>query len=126
MNLKDTPWKTPIGETNHYLVFKDKYPVAEGHLLFVPKEDHIVYLDKCFIGAYNQGQLWLKEKFCTGYNIGINMGEDAGQTIMYPHVHLIPRREGDLGRYENGTPYDPTGGVRNVIPDKGNYKTYIG
>ena len=126
MNLKDTPWKTPIGETNHYLVFKDKYPVAEGHLLFVPKEDHIVYLDKCFIGAYNQGQLWLKEKFCTGYNIGINMGENAGQTIMYPHVHLIPRREGDLGRYENGTPYDPTGGVRNVIPDKGNYKTCIG
>ena len=126
MNLKDTPWKDPIGETNYYLVFKDKYPVAEGHLLFVPREDHIVYLDECFIGAYNQGQLWLKEKFCTGYNIGINIGEDAGQTIMYPRVHLIPRSEGDLGRYENGTPYDPTGGVRNVIPDKGNYKTCIG
>ena len=40
---------------------------------------------------------------------------------MWPHVHLIPRREGDLGRYENGTPYDPKGGVRNVIPHKGNY-----
>jgi diadenosine tetraphosphate (Ap4A) HIT family hydrolase len=41
---------------------------------------------------------------------------------MWPHVHLIPRTEGDLGRYENGAPYDPTGGVRNVIPEKGNYK----
>ena len=116
------PLSNPIGETNHYHVYEDKYPVTEGHLLFIPREDHIVYLDKCFIGAYNQGQLWLKEGFCTGYNIGMNMGEDAGQTIMYPHIHLIPRREGDLGRYENGTPYDPTGGVRNVIPDKGNYK----
>ena len=116
------PWSNPIGETNHYHVYKDKYPVTEGHLLFIPREDHIVYLDKCFIGAYNQGQLWLKEGFCTGYNIGMNMGKDAGQTIMYPHIHLIPRREGDLGRFENGTPYDPTGGVRNVIPDKGNCK----
>ena len=76
----------------------------------------------CFVCAYNQGKIWLEEEFCTGYNIGMNLGEHAGQTIMYPHVHLIPRREGDLGRYENGTPYDPTGGVRNVIPDKGNYK----
>ena len=50
------------------------------------------------------------------------MGEHAGQTVMYPHIHLIPRREGDLGRFENGTPYDPAGGVRNVIPEKGNYK----
>ena len=122
MTLNDTPWKDPIGETNHYYVFEDKYPVTKGHLLFVPKADHIVYLDKCLIGAYNQGELWIKEEFCTGYNIGMNKGEHAGQTIMYPHIHLIPRREGDLGRYENGTPYDPTGGVRNVIPGKGKYK----
>ena len=122
MTLKDTPWKKPIGETNHYYAYKDKYPVTEGHMLFVPKEDLPMYLDKCFAAACNQGQIWLKEGFCTGYNIGMNKGEHAGQTIMYPHVHLIPRREGDLGRFENGTPYDPQGGVRNVIPDKGKYK----
>jgi len=55
------------------------------------------------------------------FNIGINNGVEAGQSVMWPHVHLIPRREGDLGRYENGTPYDPKGGVRNVIPHKGHY-----
>jgi diadenosine tetraphosphate (Ap4A) HIT family hydrolase len=49
-----------------------------------------------------------------GYNIGINIGEAAGQTVEWPHVHLIPRRKGDMK--------DPTGGVRHVIPCKGNYK----
>ena len=122
MTLNDTPWKNPIGETNHYFVYRDKYPVTEGHLLFVPKEDLQCYLDKCFLGAYAQGQALVKEGFCDGFNIGMNMGKHAGQTIMYPHIHLMPRREGDLGRYENGTPYDPTGGVRNIIPGKGKYK----
>jgi len=55
------------------------------------------------------------------FNIGINNGVAAGQTVMWPHVHLIPRRKGDLGHFENGTPYDPKGGVRNIIPHKGNY-----
>jgi diadenosine tetraphosphate (Ap4A) HIT family hydrolase len=121
MKKKNYPWSKPIGETNHYCVYKDKYPVSPGHLLFIPKEDHIVYLDKCFIGAYDQGQIWIKEEFCDGYNIGMNIGAHAGQTIMYPHIHLIPRSEGDLGRYENGDAYDPTGGVRNIFPGKGKY-----
>jgi diadenosine tetraphosphate (Ap4A) HIT family hydrolase len=50
----------------------------------------------------------------TGYNVGINMGKSAGQTCLYPHVHLIFRRDGDT---EN-----PRGGVRGVIPSKQNYK----
>ena len=49
-----------------------------------------------------------------GFNIGINCGETAGQTVMYPHVHLIPRRVGDCG--------DPVGGVRGVILGQANYK----
>ena len=49
-----------------------------------------------------------------GFNIGMNVGSSAGQTVDWPHIHLIPRREGDVE--------DPTGGVRNVIPGKGNYK----
>jgi len=51
----------------------------------------------------------------TGYNMGINMGESAGQTCMYPHVHLIFRRDGDTE--------DPKGGVRGVIPNKQKYNT---
>jgi diadenosine tetraphosphate (Ap4A) HIT family hydrolase len=48
------------------------------------------------------------------FNVGINMGAAAGQTVMYPHVHLIPRRTGDCA--------DPVGGVRGVIPGQANYK----
>lgn len=121
MTLKETPWKKPIGETDYYLVFKDKYPVTEGHLLFVPHEDLQENIMRCFEGAYAQGQLFVKQGICDGYNVGMNMKSAAGQTIMYPHIHLIPRRKGDLGWYENGTAYDPTGGVRNVIPGKGKY-----
>ena len=49
----------------------------------------------------------------TGYNVGINMGKSAGQTCMYPHVHLIFRRDGDM--------IDPAGGIRGVIPEKQKY-----
>jgi len=55
----------------------------------------------------------VRNKICDGFNIGQNVGEAAGQTVMYPHVHLIPRKKGDME--------DPRGGVRNVIPAKGNY-----
>jgi len=50
-----------------------------------------------------------------GFNVGVNVGETAGQTIMHCHIHLIPRRRGDVA--------DPIGGVRNTIPGKGNYRT---
>jgi diadenosine tetraphosphate (Ap4A) HIT family hydrolase len=50
------------------------------------------------------------------FNIGYNHGVAAGQTVMYPHIHLIPRRKGDVE--------DPVGGVRNTIPGKGNYKKW--
>lgn len=56
----------------------------------------------------------IKDPAITGFNIGINNGLDAGQTIFHCHVHLIPRRKGDV--------VDPTGGVRNLIPGMGNYK----
>ena len=49
----------------------------------------------------------------TGYNIGMNCGKDAGQTVMHSHIHLIPRRDGDTKK--------PRGGVRGVIPDKMSY-----
>ena len=114
MHIEDTPWKNPIGETEDYIVFRDKYPVTEGHVLFVPKENTQASIMKCYAGAYAQGRLWVAEEWCDAYNIGQNIGEAAGQTVMYPHVHLIPRRGGDMN--------DPRGGMRHVIPEKGNYK----
>ena len=50
----------------------------------------------------------------TGFNVGVNVGKDAGQSIMHCHIHLIPRRKGDVE--------DPRGGVRGVIPEKQKYK----
>jgi diadenosine tetraphosphate (Ap4A) HIT family hydrolase len=61
------------------------------------------------------GNKMVAEGNCDGFNIGINFGAAAGQTVMYPHVHMIPRRIGDCA--------DPVGGVRNVIPGQGNYRS---
>ena len=100
------------------VAFEDGYPVSEGHLLIVPKrhapdwflmteperreaDDLIRVLKNRLSGADNS---------ITGFNIGMNCGASAGQTIFHAHIHLIPRRDGD-------TP-NPTGGVRGVIPDK--------
>ena len=54
------------------------------------------------------------DKTITGFNVGVNIGKDAGQSIMHCHIHLIPRRKGDVE--------DPRGGVRGVIPEKQKYK----
>ena len=110
-----TPWTEIVIETKHYTVYKDGYPVTEGHLLFVPKIETWECLAYCYKAAYGWGYDWVRNKICDGFNIGQNVGEAAGQTVMYPHVHLIPRKKGDME--------DPRGGVRNVIPSKGNYLT---
>ena len=72
------------------------------------------HLTKCFEAAYKWGYDWVERGYCDSFNIGQNVGAEAGQTVMYPHVHLIPRRKGDME--------DPRGGVRHVIPEKGNYR----
>ena len=109
------PWKNPIKKTEFYWVFKDGYPVTEGHLLFVPTQDKVVpnYLE-CVRAAYEYGYKGIRDKSWPAFNIGQNIGEAAGQTVMYPHIHFIPRRTGDM--------IDPRGGVRHVIPEKGNYR----
>jgi diadenosine tetraphosphate (Ap4A) HIT family hydrolase len=114
MKINETPWTEKVYETEDYVVFKDGFPVTEGHLLFVPKQDQIEQLVHCWQEAYEWGERWVLEDYCDGYNIGQNIGTAAGQTVMYPHIHLIPRRHGDMP--------DPRGGVRHVIPEKGNYR----
>ena len=100
----------------------DSYPVSEFHSLIVPKRHVETYfeLTKEEFQACNDLILKTKEKIlkqdsCVkGFNIGINVGKSAGQSIIHCHIHLIPRREGDV---EN-----PQGGVRSVIPNKQHYK----
>lgn len=107
------PWENPVVDDFHVVVFKDKYPVSEGHLLFVPKYSANGVIEDCFADALREGQAKVKSGEWDGFNIGLNWGKAAGQTVPYPHVHLIPRHTGDVE--------DPTGGVRNVIPGKGKY-----
>ena len=100
----------------------DSYPVSEFHSLIVPKRHVETYFELTNeeIQACNELILKTKEKILKedssvrGFNIGINAGKVAGQSIMHCHIHLIPRREGDV---EN-----PQGGVRSVIPKKQHYK----
>ena len=114
MEFKDIPWTDIVIDTRDFTVFKDGFPVTEGHILFVPKEETWDKLAACYKAAYAWGYDWVQKGYCDAYNLGQNIGEAAGQTVMWPHVHLIPRRKDDME--------DPRGGVRHVIPEKGNYR----
>ena len=104
-----------------FYVIRDKYPVTDKHTLIILKDHKKNYfdlIDKEIIQLNNilkfqREDLLREDKTISGFNIGINIGEDAGQTVMHLHVHLIPRRHGDIK--------DPKGGVRGVIPDKQKY-----
>jgi ATP adenylyltransferase len=102
--------------------YLDGYPVTEGHLLVIPKRHVASYFDlgqaeinACTSLLVEQQKLaQTSDTSIEGYNIGVNIGTTAGQTVMHCHIHLIPRRNGDV---EN-----PVGGVRNTIPGKGSYR----
>ena len=108
-------------ENDLALSFKDLYPVTNGHTLVIPKRKVQSFFDlteeetaAMFELLHLQKEdLKNKDTSITGFNIGVNDGEDAGQTIMHCHMHLIPRRSGDME--------DPRGGVRGVIPEKQSY-----
>jgi len=112
------PWRNEEIEltTKEFVVFRDGFPVTEGHTLVVPKENTVENINKCFRFAMEMGNQNVSSETTdiTGYNIGINIGKSAGQSCMYPHVHLIFRRDGDC---EN-----PQGGVRHCVAGKGHYK----
>lgn len=96
----------------------DKYPVTYGHTLIIPKRHFADYFEitKAELNAVHdlikirRKQLLEEDKSIEGFNVGVNSGKVAGQTIYHCHIHLIPRRKGDVK--------DPTGGVRGVIPSK--------
>jgi ATP adenylyltransferase len=109
------PWDNVVEVKSATVVFLDRYPCTEGHRLYVPKDnDNALWTVRAFEDAISHGNYMVSQGLWDGFNIGYNSGEAAGQTVMYPHVHLIPRRTGDVE--------DPVGGVRNTIPGKGNYR----
>ena len=110
-----------IAENTLAYVIRDGYPVTEGHTLIIPKRHVADYfgLSTAEVSATNQLLHLIKEQLSTGdetitgFNIGMNAGESAGQTVFHCHTHLIPRRDGDVD--------NPKGGVRHVINGKGYY-----
>jgi ATP adenylyltransferase len=110
-----------IAENNLAYAISDGFPVTEGHTLYIPKRHINDYfgLVQAEVNAINslmtehKNMLQAKDSNIEGFNIGMNCGEVAGQTIFHCHVHLIPRRKGDV---EN-----PRGGVRHIITGKGFY-----
>lgn len=111
-----------VDELGTVRVLLDLYPVTEGHHLIIPRR-HVENWFDLSPGEQNaitavaqrlQRELKQGDKSIEGFNIGVNSGTVAGQTIPHAHMHLIPRRKGDT--------VDPTGGVRGVIPSKQRYK----
>ena len=111
-----------IAENSLTYAIRDGFPVTEGHTLFIPKRHTLDYfsLEQEEVLAINhlmelhRKLLQKEDPTIDGFNIGMNCGETAGQTIFHCHVHLIPRRKGDV---EN-----PRGGVRHIIAGKGFYE----
>jgi len=104
-----------------FFVIRDMYPVTNLHTLIIPNRCIISFFDlteneqsRLNKIIEDQRSLLIKEDLSiTGFNIGINDGKDAGQTVMHCHIHLIPRRKGDVK--------NPRGGVRGVIPEMQGY-----
>lgn len=108
------PWTKQTVDLGSVKVFADGYPVTIGHRLFVPAQDSLENVVDCFRQAIKYGHTLVAQGNCDGFNVGMNWGTAAGQTVPYPHVHCIPRRTGDSA--------DPTGGVRGVVSGQGNYR----
>ncbi len=116
----DDELKEQSGEIATAFAIKDKFPVTEGHSLIIPKR---IVSDYFNLEFQEQSACWflvnlvkqeLNDKYKpSGFNIGININEAAGQTVPHCHIHIIPRYDGDVK--------NPRGGVRGVIPEKRDY-----
>jgi diadenosine tetraphosphate (Ap4A) HIT family hydrolase len=122
-DLPNCPFCRPDGillENDLAYAKPDKYPVNPGHLLIIPKR-HIADFflttnaeKSALFSLLDEAKHYIDGKYApAGYNVGINAGVVAGQTIMHVHLHLIPRYHGDM--------QNPRGGVRGVIPAQQNY-----
>ena len=100
---------------------RDTYAVSPGHTVVIPRRHVASFfeltpeeINACMALINEERKLLDEEVKPDGYNIGVNIGPAAGQSIFHVHIHIIPRYEGDV---EN-----PQGGVRHVIPRKGHYR----
>jgi len=109
------PWDLLQWQDFHVAVYQDRFPVTKGHLLFVPKYNSPSLIKEALASAFFEGNRMVDAGECEGFNVGMNNGSVAGQTVMYPHIHLIPRRTGDCA--------NPIGGVRGVIHGQADYKS---
>ena len=115
------PQSNILRESETCMVIHDGYPVTHLHTLIITKRHAETYYDlnaeerrDVEVHLENEREIILAaDPLVTGFNIGINCGEDAGQTVMHCHIHLIPRRKEDMD--------NPEGGVRGVIPSKQKY-----
>jgi diadenosine tetraphosphate (Ap4A) HIT family hydrolase len=109
-----------VESSKHAFVVSDAFPVSPGHSLVISRS-HVpdifdlapVEVDDMLRLIRSTRERIDRDLQPAGYNIGVNIGKDAGQTIMHVHVHIIPRYAGDVD--------DPRGGVRSVIPGKVQY-----
>jgi diadenosine tetraphosphate (Ap4A) HIT family hydrolase len=114
------PASRVISAGEHGVVVRDAYPISLGHSLIIPKRHVGSFFDLAtdertdLLRLLDAAKLVLDQEFAPqAYNIGINDGAAAGQTIPHLHIHLIPRYKGDRA--------DPRGGVRWIIPEKADY-----
>jgi diadenosine tetraphosphate (Ap4A) HIT family hydrolase len=121
-DIQSNDRKRIIAENNLAYAIRDGFPVTDGHTLFIPKRHVSDYfgLVQSEVNAINllvqeqRALLMASDSKIEGFNIGMNCGEVSGQTVFHCHVHLIPRRRGDVA--------NPRGGVRHIIADKGFYE----
>ncbi len=109
-----------IDSDRHGLVFRDAYPVSPGHTLVIPRRHVTSFFDltaaereSLFVLLDSAKRRLDEEMKPSAYNIGINDGPAAGQTVPHAHIHLIPRYAGDVT--------DPRGGVRWIFPKRADY-----
>jgi diadenosine tetraphosphate (Ap4A) HIT family hydrolase/5-methylcytosine-specific restriction endonuclease McrA len=118
----ELPAERMILQNRLAIAILDEYPVTPGHVLVIPRRHIPTYfeLGRPEVNACNllleeaKARVEKEDLAVSGFNIGINSGESAGQTIFHLHIHLIPRRVGDVP--------DPAGGIRHVIPRRGYYE----
>lgn len=116
---QDNPFKDAmrIAENDLAYVIWDGFPVTEGHTLIVPKREGATLSDLSdeeLLSCFSLLREAAAKAESDGYNVGINQGKAAGQTIAQLHFHMIPRRSGDT--------QNPRGGIRHVIPGRGDYQ----
>ena len=110
-----------IAQEGTVIAIRDKYPVTNMHTLILPRRHISDYFeftskereDSARLLRSLREEILKQDPSVTGFNVGVNCGISAGQTIMHAHIHLIPRRDGDIP--------NPRGGVRGVIPAKMDY-----